>query len=136
MSFEGQAAMELEGLAARVWREDFPAPVALDAERDELDLLPLLAALLEAPDAATGAAWFHAALADALVQWGARAAERTGLRTIVAGGGCWLNALFAGRVRAGLGRRGVRLLEARAVPPNDGGLALGQAWVAQQHLLQ
>ena len=89
-----------------------------------------------APDAATGAAWFHAGLADALVAWAARAAERAGLRTIVAGGGCWLNALLAGRVRAGLAERGLRLLEARRVPPNDGGLALGQAWVAQQHLLQ
>ena len=136
MSFEGQAAMELEGLAARVWHDALRAPLALDAAQDVLDPLPLLAVLVHAPDAATGAAWFHAGLADALVAWAARAAERAGLRTIVAGGGCWLNALLAGRVRAGLAERGLRLLEARRVPPNDGGLALGQAWVAQQHLLQ
>jgi hydrogenase maturation protein HypF len=45
-----------------------------------------------------------------------------------------LNALLAAGLRREFSARGVALLEARAVPPNDGGLALGQAWVALHSL--
>ncbi len=135
MSFEGQAAMELEGLAAPVFAAgEVRAPVSLVAAGGVLDPLPLLAALADAPDAALGAAWFHAGLADGLVDWVAQAAAAQGIDIVAGAGGCWLNALLAARVRRGLAARGIRLLEARQVPPNDGGLALGQAWVAQRTL--
>jgi hypothetical protein len=39
--------------------------------------------------------------------------------------------LPASTVRAALATRGLALIEAQAVPPNDGGLSLGQAWVAR-----
>ena len=38
-------------------------------------------------------------------------------------------------VLAGEAGQGIQLIEARQVPPNDGGLAVGQAWVALQHLV-
>jgi hydrogenase maturation protein HypF len=57
-------------------------------------------------------------------------AEALDLTTVAAGGGCLLNAILAQGLRATLEVRNLTLLEARAVPPNDGGLALGQAWVA------
>ena len=52
--------------------------------------------------------------------------------TIACGGGCFLNAILARGLRARLAMRGITMLEAREVPPNDGGLSLGQAWVAMQ----
>lgn len=135
-SFEGQAAMALEGLAATVapprrtdglWRID---------ERGVLDLRELVAALADLPRApgaaATGAALFHAAIADALAAWAAAAARRAGCAQVAAGGGCMLNALLSARLRERLAGEGIALLEAGAVPPNDGGLSLGQAWVAQR----
>ncbi len=130
MAFEGQAAMLLEGLAER------HGPVAADPSLytfdadGTLDLLPLLVALAGCREPAYGAALFHATVAHALAAWAARAANAHSLRTVAAGGGCMLNAILAASLRAELAARDIELLEARAVPPNDGGLALGQAWVA------
>jgi len=148
-SFEGQAAMALEGLAATLalprrtdalWRID---------DDGTLDLRSLLVALADlgpaAPRAgervptqraAWGAALFHATIGDALTAWAAAAARRRACTRVAAGGGCMLNALVSRRLRDGLAREGIELLEARAVPPNDGGLSLGQAWVAQRALFQ
>jgi hydrogenase maturation protein HypF len=95
-----------------------------------LDPTPLIARLADEADAAQGAALFHYAMADGLARWVAQAAESTGLRTVALGGGCFLNALLTSLLARQLARLGIRALEARQAPPNDGGIALGQAWVA------
>ena len=81
-------------------------------------------------DAGRGAALFHATLVSALADWVARAARAQQLGTVACGGGCFLNALLAGGLQRELAARGLTMLQAQAVPPNDGGLSLGQAWVA------
>jgi len=134
MAFEGQAAMLLEGLA------DAHGCVAPDragfriTADNQLDLTQLLMRLADTADPALGAALFHATLIEALAEWTAGAAESTGLATVACGGGCFLNAILAHGLRLALRSRGIAMLEARGVPPNDGGLALGQAWVAQRRL--
>jgi hydrogenase maturation protein HypF len=133
-AYEGQAAMELEGLAAR---HGPVAPMAGGWQSDAVDMLdlrPLLAALAELPpDALTfGAALFHATLAAALADWVTAAARQQGLDTIVGAGGCFLNRLLCAALRENLARRGLEFVAARALPPNDGGLSLGQAWVARK----
>jgi hydrogenase maturation protein HypF len=135
MAFEGQAAMLLEGLAER---HGDVAPLRdayrlrSEAELAELDLLPLLADIADQPDAAFGAAVFHATLAQALADWVGQAAAAQGLRTIALGGGCFLNHVLSRQLTQLLSRIGLNVLVARQVPPNDGGLSLGQAWVAMQ----
>lgn len=133
MAFEGQAAMLLEGLAAA----HGPLPPLAGgwslAADGSLDLLPLLAAIAECGDggeSGDGAALFHATLAEGLAEWARAAAEREKIDTVALGGGCLLNHLLSGELRRRLAAAGLRVLEARAVPPNDGGLSLGQAWVA------
>ena len=132
MAFEGQAAMLLEGLAER------HGPVAPDHAlyaidaANELDLTALALRLADLSDAGFGAALFHATLVAALGEWAARAADTLDVTTVACGGGCFLNAILARGLRARLAVRGVRMLEAQDVPPNDGGLSLGQAWVALQ----
>jgi hydrogenase maturation protein HypF len=131
-SFEAQAAMELEALAHRHGAVSPLAGAWRITPEGVLDLLPLAACLAGQRDAAYGAALFHATLGAALVDWTSAAADREGLSTIALGGGCFLNALLSSTVAAGLRERGLAVLEARAAPANDGGIALGQAWVAMQ----
>jgi hydrogenase maturation protein HypF len=129
-AFEGQAPMLLEGLAER-----HGSVAALDAgwriEGGVLDLLPLVARLADLDGPAYGAALFHATLIAALADWTARAAREAGLDTVAFGGGCFMNRILANGLRARLERAGLAVLEARQAPPNDGGLALGQAAVAR-----
>ncbi|MFZ1324980.1 MAG: hypothetical protein WAT67_02950, partial [Candidatus Contendobacter sp.] len=58
--------------------------------------------------------------------------RREAVTAIVLGGGCWLNRLLAMQVRYHLEQAGLQVYEAAQAPPNDGGLSLGQAWVAMQ----
>jgi len=130
MAFEGQAAMLLEGAAQR--HGAVPADSSLYAinAANELDLTPLAMRLADERDVGRGAALFHATVIEALAQWVEQAAHAGGLTVVGGGGGCFLNAILARGLHAALARRGLTLLQARAVPPNDGGLSLGQAWVA------
>ncbi|MBS3936358.1 MAG: carbamoyltransferase HypF, partial [Sulfuritalea sp.] len=99
------------------------------AENGALDFRPLLAALAGAREPASAAALFHATLAAGFTDWAARAAEKTGIGLVAAAGGCLLNRLLARGLREGLTARGLRFATAERLPPNDGGLALGQAWI-------
>jgi hydrogenase maturation protein HypF len=133
MNYEGQAAMQLEALAARhrgavleggLWKLDGGV----------LDLLPLLQHLADERDAVAGAALFHSTLAAALTEWVALAARRQRITTVALGGGCLLNRVLTTQLTALLRARGLAVLTAMQAPPNDGGISLGQAWVAQRHL--
>jgi hydrogenase maturation protein HypF len=130
MAFEGQAAMLLEGLAER----HGPVPAAPGLyrvdEAGDLDLAALASRLADEPDAGRGAALFHAVLIEALADWAAQAAAARGAAIVACGGGCFLNAILSRGLRLALAARGLAMLEAQAVPPNDGGLSLGQAAVA------
>ena len=131
-AFEGQPAMLLEGLAERHGPcPPLPRGYAI-TEGNQLDLRPLIAHVAQAPDTARAAAVFHLTLATGLAAWAARAAATLGVGTVALAGGCFANRVLASAVRADLERRGLLVLEAEQVPPGDGGLSLGQAWVAIQ----
>jgi hydrogenase maturation protein HypF len=129
--FRGQAGLLLEGMAER-HGEVPPLSNGWSIENGCLDLSPLLAVLADEKNPGHGAALFHATLAAALTDWMASVAPANA--TVAAGGGCLQNQVLGRALRAGLSGAGLRLLEARRVPPNDAGIALGQAWVAQYHL--
>ena len=132
--FEGQAAMALEALATAHGPE---APRAGDWAidgRGVLHLLPLAERLADEADKARGAARFHASLVAALAEWVEAAARREGLRTVAFGGGCFMNRIVSRGLAERLAGAGIDVLEAREAPANDGGIALGQAWVARRAL--
>ncbi|MBW7901389.1 MAG: carbamoyltransferase HypF [Rhodocyclaceae bacterium] len=127
MAFEGQAAMLLEGLAER-YGEMLPLDHGWTIADGRLDLTPLLAALADESNPGRGAAVFHATLAAALADW-VRGFADGGTRVLGAGG-CFLNQVLLRGLRSRLATHGLKLVEAQRLPPNDGGLSLGQAWVA------
>lgn len=130
MAYEGQAAMLLEGLAER-WGEGLALRDTWRIGADNvLDLLPLLEALSAEANPARGAAQFHATLVAALEAWAVAAVRDTGVRTVAFGGGCFLNHILVRNLGRRLAARGLTVLTAQQLPPNDGGIALGQAWVA------
>lgn len=131
MAYEGQAAMLLEGLAEH-YHDILPLDHGWRIKDGCLDLLPLFSVLADEKDVERGAAIFHATLIAALADWAHAVVPADG--TVVGSGGCFLNQILARGLRSRLGAHGLHLLEARRLPPNDGGLALGQAWIALQHL--
>ena len=131
-AFEGQAAMLYESQAAQHGEVDAMEGGFLLGKDGTLDLLPLLARLADERNTGFAAALFHATLAEALSTWVQCAAEDSGLRRVALGGGCFLNRILSAGLRRRLEAQGFEVLEARQAPPNDGGLGLGQAWVALQ----
>lgn len=131
-AFEGQVALEWNQVADPGCRRAYPFD--LDERRSpiEVDLRPALRAAVSNALAGVQArgisAAFHNTLAAATAAVVARAARRVGRLPVVATGGCFMNARLAESVRAALAGFDVRLH--RLVPPGDGGLALGQAVVA------
>jgi hydrogenase maturation protein HypF len=137
LAYEAQAAMLLEQAAtqhiqAHGWPDPMPNGYLISASAaiSQLDLLPVLDALIDARDVGHAAAVFHATLAAALTDWVLQAVNTTGLTTLAWGGGCFLNALLTSQLRQNLQGQGITLLAPQRSAPGDGSIALGQAWVA------
>jgi hydrogenase maturation protein HypF len=136
-SYEGQAAVELEALARRDDGDAHPYPYELldvDDAGELFDLRPMVRALCAELDAdvapARAAARFHATLSAVVVDGARRARARTGLECVALSGGCFQNRILTETCKAWLEADGFEVLLHRRVPPNDGGVALGQAAVA------
>ena len=134
--FEGQVALALDGALDPSAAGAYPFEIATpDGGGPEvLDLRPLWRALVRdvLEDAPPGAisSRFHGALVAAGAELIRRAVRRTGALPVVLTGGCFQNARLAeGIVGALSGALRVYLHE--AIPPGDGGIALGQAVVAE-----
>ncbi len=128
-SFEGEAAMAVE-FAAR--KADAPVPLAPIALNDSAGVIALdwrahLHSLVEAMEAGASAQGlartFHTALADAMLA----VACRLGPRRVLLTGGCFQNACLTETALERLRSGGFDVYRHRRVPPNDGGLAAGQA---------
>jgi hydrogenase maturation protein HypF len=134
MSYEGQAAMELESLAGSTRAEPLEMPVRDEAGILLMQPLPLLAALGQrrqrGEDVRTLAARFHESVVDAIARVTKRVAEAEDVRTVALSGGSFQNARLLTGVRRRLEHAGLRVLIPRALGPNDGAISYGQAAVA------
>ena len=101
-------------------------PTAYDASTGIIDWAPMLREMVrdirDSPDVGGIAARFHNALAASIVA----VAKAVGIEDVALTGGCFQNAYLAERVIDGLEGAGLRPHWHRRVPPNDGGVALGQ----------
>jgi len=129
ISFEGQAAMALEFAADPTCDEAYPLPLS-DADPAIADWEPMLRAILADRQAGVPLARTSARFHNALAGLAATIARRWGGERVVLSGGCFQNATLSGRVREQLQAAGLRVYSHRLVPPNDGGIALGQAAIA------
>jgi hydrogenase maturation protein HypF len=128
---EAEAAMALENAAAADIQQPYPVQAADDGR---LRLAPLVRAIVDdlraGHPAATVAARFHETLARMLAAAAVRAAHGAGVRVIGLSGGCFLNVRLLERVTELLEAQTLRVLVHHEAPPGDGGIALGQAYVA------
>jgi hydrogenase maturation protein HypF len=133
---EAEAAMTLEAAAADepLGGEGLPIDIIERAGGLEWSPRPLIRGLVEQRQAGVAvaalAARFHEGVARGLADAAGRAAEARGLRQVALSGGCFANRRLLHRVCALLEAHDVRVLYNRQVPSGDGGLALGQAFVA------
>jgi hydrogenase maturation protein HypF len=131
-TYEAQAAIELEW-AARDHVADARHYRFASAD-GEIDPRPVLRALVD--DGRAGcpvgamAAGFHLAVARMIAETADRLREITGIERVALTGGVFQNELLLHLARRQLALRDLNVLTHRLVPPNDGGLALGQAAVA------
>ncbi|MGR8951635.1 MAG: carbamoyltransferase HypF [Gammaproteobacteria bacterium] len=128
--YEGQAAMALENAAVKSecdtaypFRIIDQPPLAIDWQATIEQLL----ADLSHHKAELIAKKFHNTLAEMILAVALRAGEQT----IVLSGGCFQNACLVEKAVEKLNRSGFRVFRHQTIPPNDGGLALGQLYATQ-----
>lgn len=137
VSYEGQGAIWLEALAAEylesaaVQGYSFNLgagnPRILAPDPMWLQLLP---DLQQGQDLGYMAAAFHVGLAEAIAQMAFLLQRDYGFTQVVLSGGVFQNPILLAEVKQRLERSGLVPLTHSAVPPNDGGLSLGQATIA------
>jgi len=140
VNYEAQAAIELEAIAAAepvdTPFECEPAIGWVDGSLI-LDPAPVVAQVVAgrrlriAPSVLAAA--FHSSLAKGLVEAAAQLAADNATDTVALSGGVFQNARLATLVERDLTNRGLEVLTHSQVPPNDGGISIGQAAIAARH---
>ena len=135
--YEAQAAIELETLAAPGEHEAYAVELGA-GEPAVIDPAPLICAIVRDLEAGAAvaviAARFHATVAAMIRRACERLRARTGLERVVLSGGVFQNVTLLTGARRALADAGFEVFSHHAVPPNDGGIALGQAAVAHARL--
>jgi hydrogenase maturation protein HypF len=144
VSFEGEAAMALEWAADPAetaaypveWMSTAVGSVVPDAVAPAriLDWGPLLTSVLQDQREGAARAAIAARFHNALVRMAVEVARAVGEERVALSGGCFQNRLLTERLAPALARAGHRVLLHSHVPPNDGGVSLGQVVVAAAQL--
>lgn len=133
INYEGQAAVELELAAAGHQGRILPYDIVKENPY-QLDLRPavgeLIKQLQQGSSPAELAASFHLTMAAAAVNMVSLISRDTGIKKVVLSGGVWQNVTLLTETLKLLHNSGLDCYVHRQVPPNDGGLALGQAIIA------
>lgn len=122
--YEGEAAIKLEQAvnASRV------NPGTWDIRNNIISFMPLMQQLIHC-EPTEGANLFHSSLAEGLAQWLTSNGLQHACDTIVLSGGCFQNKILCEALSHKL-KANFNILLPVTVPANDGGLSLGQAWIA------
>ncbi len=133
VDYEAEAAIELESLARSHASTVEPYSFAVSGTPPVADASPVIRGVVgdvrRGMDAAVVAARFHRAVANLVVELATREREQSGLGVVALGGGVFQNALLLGSSVRLLEEHSFTVLRPRLLPPNDGGIALGQILV-------
>ena len=134
VDFEAQAAMELEALtepeADRVYAVNLEEIDGRTIVRTPDIVRGVVEDILAGVGVGRIGSRFHATLADVIVKTCGRLRKHSGLDRVALSGGVFQNVRLSRLAVDGLGRAGFHVYSHHQVPPNDGGLALGQAAIA------
>ena len=131
VNFEGQAAIELEAIVDPSCEERYE----FDIGGDELDFRAMMERIVKERAApSVVAARFHNTLAAAIHEMCLRMRRESGIERVCLSGGTFQNMRLLGLTARALRASGFELFLHRKVPPNDGGIALGQAVIAAQRM--
>jgi hydrogenase maturation protein HypF len=137
VNFEGQAAIELEMIAQANLEQRYPFNVD-EGELAQVDMRPMIENIVQdlsrSKPAAYIAACFHNTVAAAIVEVCRNIRARDQLKRVCLSGGTFQNAYLLRRAVEGLRREGFEVYLHTLVPPNDGGISLGQAVIANEVL--
>lgn len=137
VTFEGQAAMELEGMARKGAQQLLPFTITRE-KMLHLDLTPAVRALVEMR--LNGASLpsplyaLHRTVTRAFTEMAIEIRRRTGLNRVCLSGGCFQNRLLLEGALREMGEAGFHPFHHRLVPTNDGGISLGQAVCAASRM--
>lgn len=124
--FEGQAAMQLEFIADRSVADRYPFSVDRTNSTAVIDPAEMIRAILrdheERVPSPTIASRFHNTMAEIMVA----IANLAGEEKIALSGGCFQNKLLTELAVTRLRSEGFKVYWHQRIPPNDGGIALGQ----------
>ncbi len=135
VSYEAQAAVALESLALEAGPGEMRYRFGYgDSDPIEIDAVPVIGGILDdigaGVEPAVIAAAFHESTAAMIVDAAVRLAGLNGCTAAVISGGVFQNRLLCERVMELSSGTGVEFLMHRTVPPNDGGISLGQVQIA------
>jgi hydrogenase maturation protein HypF len=129
VNFEAQAAIELETGAQSGVDDCYPFEIS-----DEIDVRPMIEQIVRDVLAAKPTAWisaaFHNTIAAIIVEVCGRLRATEGIDRVCLSGGTFQNVYLVERAVAGLAAVGFEVFLHSRVPPNDGGISLGQAVIA------
>ncbi|HZZ29818.1 MAG TPA: carbamoyltransferase HypF [Pirellulales bacterium] len=135
-TFEGQAAMQLEWHCHKATEEN-SYPFQVESSPLVIDTRPMIQAVAkdvhDHVDIYRIARRFHATLAAIIIDVCKRIRNSCGYSSVVLSGGVFMNAILTEEVAMRLTDDGFQVYRHRLVPPNDGGLSLGQLAVAAAH---
>ncbi|MBM3302736.1 MAG: carbamoyltransferase HypF, partial [Deltaproteobacteria bacterium] len=133
VTFEGQAAMWLESIAKGNTFDPYPVVIE-GADPMVVDPAALMVNvaddMLRNCDSGRISARFHATVAMMISQTIGKLAQQTGITTVGLSGGCFQNKLLTEYTLALLEAQKLKVLLHKSIPPNDGGIAVGQAVTA------
>lgn len=136
--YEGQAAVKLELAAQKAVGHSLPYTIS-EGQPRILDFMPTFEFLAEAVQKGKNvnflAACFHSTVAQAVVEMICLIRQETELGKVALSGGVWQNKILLTQVVGMLQQADFKIYTNQQVPLNDGGLALGQALVAEARIM-